>query len=281
MTPEERRRADRAAARLRHRAHERHPARPRDPRDRRRERQGRRRQVDALGQPRGGVRRSSGQRTGILDADVYGHSIPHLLGIDQTPVAVDRMIVPPVRGELKLMSIGFFLDDNEPVMWRGPMLTARSSSSSPTCAGASSTPPDRHAARHRRRPDLARPAAPARRGRGRDDAAAARAGGRGARRADGPQDEHAPARRGREHERRDVRHAAAASGSRTSSRCRCSARVPLDRAAARVRRRPARRSSRATRTRRRPRDHGARRERSRPPDASRASGSAKSLPVLS
>ena len=63
-----------------------------------------------------------GQRTGILDADVYGHSIPHLLGIDQKPVAVDRMIVPPVRGELKLMSIGFFLDDNEPVMWRGPML---------------------------------------------------------------------------------------------------------------------------------------------------------------
>jgi ATP-binding protein involved in chromosome partitioning len=63
-----------------------------------------------------------GQRTGILDADVYGHSIPHLLGIHQKPVAVDRMIVPPVRGELKLMSIGFFLDDNEPVMWRGPML---------------------------------------------------------------------------------------------------------------------------------------------------------------
>jgi ATP-binding protein involved in chromosome partitioning len=63
-----------------------------------------------------------GQRTGILDADVYGHSIPHMLGIDQKPVAVDRMIVPPVRGDLKLMSIGFFLDDNQPVMWRGPML---------------------------------------------------------------------------------------------------------------------------------------------------------------
>src|SRR6184192_2612848 len=63
-----------------------------------------------------------GRRTGILDADVYGHSIPHLLGIHQKPVAVDRMIVPPVRGELKLMSIGFFLDDNQPVMWRGPML---------------------------------------------------------------------------------------------------------------------------------------------------------------
>jgi len=63
-----------------------------------------------------------GQRTGILDADVYGHSIPHILGIHQKPVLVDRMIVPPVQGDLKLMSIGFFLDDNEPVMWRGPML---------------------------------------------------------------------------------------------------------------------------------------------------------------
>jgi ATP-binding protein involved in chromosome partitioning len=63
-----------------------------------------------------------GHRTGILDADVYGHSIPHMLGVHQKPVLVDRMIVPPVRGELKLMSIGFFLDDNAPVMWRGPML---------------------------------------------------------------------------------------------------------------------------------------------------------------
>jgi ATP-binding protein involved in chromosome partitioning len=63
-----------------------------------------------------------GHRTGILDADVYGHSIPHMLGIHQRPVLVDRMIVPPVRGELKLMSIGFFLDENAPVMWRGPML---------------------------------------------------------------------------------------------------------------------------------------------------------------
>jgi ATP-binding protein involved in chromosome partitioning len=65
---------------------------------------------------KGGVGKS------ILDADIYGHSIPHLLGIHQKPVAVDRMIVPPVKDDLKLMSIGFFLDDNQPVMWRGPML---------------------------------------------------------------------------------------------------------------------------------------------------------------
>jgi ATP-binding protein involved in chromosome partitioning len=63
-----------------------------------------------------------GQRTGILDADVYGHSIPLMLGITQRPVVVDKMIVPPVRGDLKLMSIGFFLEENAPVMWRGPML---------------------------------------------------------------------------------------------------------------------------------------------------------------
>jgi ATP-binding protein involved in chromosome partitioning len=64
----------------------------------------------------------AGKQVGVLDADVYGHSIPHVLGIHQKPVLVDKMIVPPVRHDLKLMSIGFFLDDNQPVMWRGPML---------------------------------------------------------------------------------------------------------------------------------------------------------------
>jgi ATP-binding protein involved in chromosome partitioning len=63
-----------------------------------------------------------GEQVGVLDADVYGHSIPHMLGIRQRPVVVDKMIVPPVKGDLKLMSIGFFLDENSPVMWRGPML---------------------------------------------------------------------------------------------------------------------------------------------------------------
>jgi ATP-binding protein involved in chromosome partitioning len=64
----------------------------------------------------------AGQEVGILDADVYGHSIPHMLGIRQRPVVVDEMIVPPVNWDLRLMSIGFFLDDNSPIMWRGPML---------------------------------------------------------------------------------------------------------------------------------------------------------------
>jgi ATP-binding protein involved in chromosome partitioning len=65
---------------------------------------------------------ASGLEVGILDADIYGHSIPHMLGISQKPVVVDQMIVPPVAHDLRLMSIGFFLDGNEPVMWRGPML---------------------------------------------------------------------------------------------------------------------------------------------------------------
>jgi len=90
--------------------------------------------VIAVASGKGGVGKSSltanlavafsqlGRRVGILDADIYGHSIPHILDIHQRPVAVDQMIVPPVKDGLKLMSIGFFLDDNEPVMWRGPML---------------------------------------------------------------------------------------------------------------------------------------------------------------
>jgi ATP-binding protein involved in chromosome partitioning len=90
--------------------------------------------VVAVASGKGGVGKSSlaanlaaafsslGRRTGILDADVYGYSIPHMLGIHQRPVAVDKMILPPLRGDLKVMSIGFFLDANSPVMWRGPML---------------------------------------------------------------------------------------------------------------------------------------------------------------
>jgi ATP-binding protein involved in chromosome partitioning len=90
--------------------------------------------VVAVASGKGGVGKSSltanlaaafstlGHSTGVLDADVYGYSIPTMLGIHQRPVAVDKMIVPPVRGDIKVMSIGFFLDENSPIMWRGPML---------------------------------------------------------------------------------------------------------------------------------------------------------------
>jgi ATP-binding protein involved in chromosome partitioning len=63
-----------------------------------------------------------GEQVGLLDADVYGFSIPHMLAATEKPIVIDKMIVPPVRHGLKLMSIGFFLDENKPIMWRGPML---------------------------------------------------------------------------------------------------------------------------------------------------------------
>src|SRR3954452_25274416 len=90
--------------------------------------------VLAIASGKGGVGKSSltvniaaalaaaGKEVGVIDADIYGHSVPHMLGIDQKPVVVDKVIVPPVAHDMRLMSIGFFLDDNQPVMWRGPML---------------------------------------------------------------------------------------------------------------------------------------------------------------
>jgi len=63
-----------------------------------------------------------GHEVGILDADVYGFSVPKMLGIDQEPVVLDDMLVPPVGFGLKVISIGFFIEDEQPVIWRGPML---------------------------------------------------------------------------------------------------------------------------------------------------------------
>ncbi len=66
--------------------------------------------------------RAQGHEVGIIDADIYGFSIPGMLGIDQRPVTFDGMIVPPVAHGVKTISIGYFLDDEGAVMWRGPML---------------------------------------------------------------------------------------------------------------------------------------------------------------
>jgi ATP-binding protein involved in chromosome partitioning len=63
-----------------------------------------------------------GHEVGLLDADVYGFSVPKMLGIDHDPVVIDDMIVPPVAFGVKCMSIGFFVEEDQPVMWRGPML---------------------------------------------------------------------------------------------------------------------------------------------------------------
>ncbi len=63
-----------------------------------------------------------GYETAVLDADVYGFSVPKMLGITSDPVVIDDMIVPPVAHGIKVISIGFFVEENQPVMWRGPML---------------------------------------------------------------------------------------------------------------------------------------------------------------
>ena len=64
----------------------------------------------------------SGAAVGVLDADVYGPSLPLLTGVHGRPRAEDKKIYPHEAAGLKLMSMGFFLDDNSPVIWRGPMV---------------------------------------------------------------------------------------------------------------------------------------------------------------
>ncbi|MDQ1427372.1 MAG: ATP-binding protein involved in chromosome partitioning, partial [Acidimicrobiaceae bacterium] len=64
----------------------------------------------------------AGHSVGILDADVYGFSVPKMLGISADPVVIDDMIIPPVAYGVGCISIGFFVGDDQPVMWRGPML---------------------------------------------------------------------------------------------------------------------------------------------------------------
>jgi ATP-binding protein involved in chromosome partitioning len=90
--------------------------------------------VFAVASGKGGVGKSSvtvnlacslaaqGLRVGIVDADVYGFSVPALMGITQAPTRVDDMILPPVAFGVKVISIGMFVAGNQPVAWRGPML---------------------------------------------------------------------------------------------------------------------------------------------------------------
>ncbi|WP_218712457.1 Mrp/NBP35 family ATP-binding protein [Arthrobacter sp. BF1] len=65
---------------------------------------------------------AKGLRVGIVDADIYGFSVPGLMGITQSPTRVDEMILPPVAHNVKVISIGMFVAGNQPVAWRGPML---------------------------------------------------------------------------------------------------------------------------------------------------------------
>ena len=65
---------------------------------------------------------ASGQKVGVVDADIYGHSIPRMLGVTGRPTPVANMIMPPTAHGVKVISIGMFTKDNSPVVWRGPML---------------------------------------------------------------------------------------------------------------------------------------------------------------
>ena len=63
-----------------------------------------------------------GLSVGVLDADIYGHSVPRMLGTRARPTKVDDMIMPPQAHGVKVISIGMFTEGNAPVTWRGPML---------------------------------------------------------------------------------------------------------------------------------------------------------------
>lgn len=90
--------------------------------------------VVAIASGKGGVGKSSvtanlavalanqGVKVGVLDADVWGYSIPRMLGINGQPVQLDGMVMPLIGHDVKVMSIGFFTDPDKPVVWRGPML---------------------------------------------------------------------------------------------------------------------------------------------------------------
>jgi ATP-binding protein involved in chromosome partitioning len=63
-----------------------------------------------------------GRSVAVLDADVWGFSIPRMLGADRPPVVIDEMLVPPERFGVRCISMGFFAREDQPVIWRGPML---------------------------------------------------------------------------------------------------------------------------------------------------------------
>ena len=90
--------------------------------------------VYAVASGKGGVGKSSvtanlaaalaeqGLKVGVVDADIYGFSIPRMLGVEHKPTQVDEMILPPIAHDVKVISIGMFVPGNQPVVWRGPML---------------------------------------------------------------------------------------------------------------------------------------------------------------
>ncbi|MGI9456675.1 MAG: P-loop NTPase [Aeoliella sp.] len=90
--------------------------------------------VIAVGSGKGGVGKStlavsiayalkgSGSKVGLMDADVYGPSVPHLMGVDGRPQVIEQRLQPIVKDGLPVMSMGFLVPPGEAVVWRGPML---------------------------------------------------------------------------------------------------------------------------------------------------------------
>ena len=63
-----------------------------------------------------------GRSVAVVDADVWGFSIPRMLGVDRPPVVIDQMLLPPEVHGVRCISMGFFAEEDTPVIWRGPML---------------------------------------------------------------------------------------------------------------------------------------------------------------
>jgi ATP-binding protein involved in chromosome partitioning len=95
---------------------------------------GSRTRVIGVSSGKGGVGKSSvtvnlavalaqkGREVGLLDADVYGFSVPAMLGVDRNPASIGELLIPPVVHDVRVLSMGFFVPDDQPVIWRGPML---------------------------------------------------------------------------------------------------------------------------------------------------------------
>ena len=64
----------------------------------------------------------AGHQVGLLDADVYGFSVPKMLGTDHDPIIIGDMVIPTNAHGVKCLSMGYFVPDDQPVIWRGPML---------------------------------------------------------------------------------------------------------------------------------------------------------------
>lgn len=65
---------------------------------------------------------AAGYKVGVVDADIYGYSIPRMLGTDRDPVMIDNMLLPPEAWGVRCISIGYFVPEGQAVVWRGPML---------------------------------------------------------------------------------------------------------------------------------------------------------------